>query len=95
VPLEKADEYVGLMKSVAIPDYRAVAGNKGAWCLHRRLGDRTEVKMLTFWTDYEAIAAFAGNPVDRARYYDFDPEFLLEMRETVDHFEIEDDRFIG
>ena len=43
--------------------------------------------MLTFWTDLHAIEAFAGQEVERARYYDFDDEFLLEKAERVRDFE--------
>jgi hypothetical protein len=38
VPATKAEEYLGLMRDVALPDYRSTAGNLGAWCLHRREG---------------------------------------------------------
>ena len=36
--------------------------------------------------------AFAGEEVDRARYYPEDAEFLLEMSERVEHWEVVDDR---
>ncbi len=89
VPKEKAARYLELMAQVALPDYRAVEGNQGAWRLSRDLGDLVEVRMLTFWRDMEAIGAFAGAEVARAKYYDFDADFLVDPPETVDHFEME------
>ena len=82
-----ADAYLALMREVALPDYRATEGNLGAWCLHRAEGDVTHVEMLTLWHDWAAIERFAGTPVDRAKYYDFDPDYLLELEPAVTHFE--------
>lgn len=88
VPLEKSEEYLQRMRQIALPDYKSVGGNLGAWCLHRRDGDLVTVAMLTFWTDLGAIRRFAGTPEDVAKYYDFDAQFLLEMTERVQHFDI-------
>lgn len=87
VPKSKAAEYLRLMQEVALPDYRGVAGNQGAWCLTREVGDCVEFTMLTFWTDIEAIKRFAGADYERAKYYDFDPGFLVEMTPGVQHYE--------
>ena len=86
VPAEKAAAYLDLMRDVAIPDYRKTPGNLGAWALSRREGDVVHVEMLTFWTDMDAIRAFAGEDVERAKYYDFDADYLLEMEPTVRHY---------
>jgi hypothetical protein len=88
VPLDKAADYLQLMTEVAIPDYRAIPGNLGAWCLSREDGGTMTVSMLTFWSDFDAIRRFAGTPIDKAKYYDFDAQFLLEMPERVQHFDV-------
>jgi len=85
---DRAEAYLGLMRDVAIRDYAATPGNLGAWCLHRAEADHVVVQMLTFWTDMDAIARFAGDDVARARYYDFDPDYLIEMPPTVEHYEM-------
>jgi len=90
VPAEKAREYLNLMKQVGLPDYRSTEGNRGAWCLHRRDGDEVHVEMFTFWEDEAAIRRFAGDDLLRAKYYDFDAEFLLELEPEVTHFEVLD-----
>ena len=69
--------------------------------LHRRIGysgprsafpwqegDIVHVEMLTLWRDWQAIERFAGQPLDKAKYYDFDPDFLLELEPAVTHFEV-------
>ena len=90
VPAEKAEAYLELMRSVGLPDYRSTEGNRGAWCFHRRDGDLVHVEMLTFWEDEAAIHRFAGEDVTKAKYYDFDPDYLLEMEPEVTHFEMID-----
>jgi len=34
-PTTKSDEYLNLMRTVALPDYRSTPGNKGAYALRR------------------------------------------------------------
>lgn len=87
VPAAKAAAYLDLMRDVAIPDYSKTPGNLGAWALSRTEGDIVHVEMLTFWTDLAAIRAFAGEDVEKAKYYDFDADYLLEMEPTVRHYE--------
>ena len=88
IPAAKADEYLALMRDVAIPDYRGTAGNRSAWCLHRREGDIMHVEMFTFWEDEAAIRRFAGEDISIAKYYDFDSDFLLELEPNVLHFQV-------
>ena len=88
VPVEKAEHYLRLMAEVGLPDYRSTAGNRGAWCLHRRDGEVVHVEMLTLWEDEAAIRRFAGEQLTKAKYYEFDPGFLLELEEEVLHFEV-------
>jgi heme-degrading monooxygenase HmoA len=88
VSAAKAEEYLQLMKHVGLPDYRSTQGNRGAWCLHRRDGDVVHVEMFTLWDDLDAIRRFAGDELLKAKYYDFDPDFLLEIEPEVTHFEV-------
>jgi hypothetical protein len=88
VPAVKAEEYLRLMEQVGLPDYRSTEGNRGAWCLHRREGDVVHVEMFTFWDDLEAIRRFAGDDLAKAKYYVFDPDFLLELEAEVAHFDV-------
>jgi len=90
VPADKADRYLELMRSVALPDYTATPGNEGAFALRQRRGAETHFLMLTFWTDETAIAAFAGDDIATAKYYDFDREFLLEFEPHATHYELYD-----
>ena len=88
VPAAKMQEYLSLMRNVALPDYLATPGNRGAWCLTRTEGNLTHFEMLTFWQDIEAIKRFAGDDHSKAKYYDFDSNFLLEKEPYVRHFDV-------
>jgi heme-degrading monooxygenase HmoA len=62
----KSDEYLNLMRTVAIPDYRSTPGNKGAYALRRIEGDTAHFLMLTFWESEDAVRAFAGEDISVA-----------------------------
>ena len=91
VPVSKATEYLDLMRRIALPEYLATRGNRGAWCLHRTEADVTHFEMLTFWDDTNAIKRFAGNDYSMAKYYDFDSDYLIEMEPHVRHYEVSSD----
>jgi hypothetical protein len=88
VPISKADEYLGLMRSIALPEYLATLGNRGAWCLSRTEADVTHFEMMTFWDDTDAIKRFAGDDYSLAKYYDFDSDYLVEMETRVRHYDV-------
>jgi heme-degrading monooxygenase HmoA len=88
VPASKGSEYLSLMRKIALPAYLATPGNRAAWCLHRAEGDAEHFQMLTFWDDVEAIKRFAGDDYIMAKYYDFDPGYLIEMEPHVLHYEL-------
>jgi heme-degrading monooxygenase HmoA len=90
VPAGKAEEYLRLMRDLALPDYRSTPGNRGAWCLHRREASIVHVEMFTLWEDEAAIRRFAGGDIEVAKYYGFDAEFLLGMEPRVTHFDVID-----
>jgi heme-degrading monooxygenase HmoA len=88
VPSKKAGPYRAFLNARAIPDYRSVPGNIGAYVLEREEHDVTHFITLTFWQDMEAIRGFAGDRVEVAKYYPEDADFLLEYEPTVTHYEV-------
>jgi heme-degrading monooxygenase HmoA len=88
VAAERAAEYRAYQEEVGPPGYRPVAGIRRIYMLGRDLGGEYEIAMLTFWDSLAAVRAFAGDPVDRARYYERDFDFLIDPPEKVEHFEV-------
>ena len=85
---EKARAYRDFLNARAIPDYRATPGNLGVYLLEREAEDAVHFITLTYWESMEAIEAFAGADVERAKYYPEDREFLLEFEPTVVHYQV-------
>ena len=85
---ENADEYVEYLERTGIPAYRQTPGNRGAFILRRADGDRVEFVTLSFWDSLDAIRGFAGDDVERARYYPEDREYLLELEPNVTHYDV-------
>lgn len=84
-----APEYLRFLRERAVPDYRSVWGNLGVQILHRIEGERAHFLTVTWWKSRAAIAAFAGEDIEVAKYYPEDPHFLLELERTVTHWEVE------
>jgi len=84
----KADEYLAFLQRRALPDYRGTPGNLAAYILRRAEGDITHFLTLTHWESRQAIEAFAGDDIARAKYYAEDSGFLLEFEPTVQHHEL-------
>ena len=82
------EAYVDYVTATGIAAYRRTPGNLGASVACRDLdAERSEIVTLSWWTDLEAIKAFAGPDVDRARYYADDDRYLLTRPETVRHYD--------
>jgi heme-degrading monooxygenase HmoA len=87
----KKAEYVAYARTTGITGYRGTQGNLGAVVAVRDLdADRSEIVTLSWWTSLDAIRAFAGDPVNQARYYPADNEYLLTRPATVIHYESSD-----
>ncbi len=54
----------------------------------RREGKVVHFVFLSLWESREAIRAFAGDDLEKARYYPEDEHFLLELEPTVTHYEV-------
>jgi heme-degrading monooxygenase HmoA len=83
---QNADAYAAFLEARAIPDYRSVPGNLGVQVLRRDESDVTHFLTVTRWTSEEAIRAFAGDDLLKAKYYPEDRGFLLEFEPQVQHY---------
>jgi heme-degrading monooxygenase HmoA len=90
-----ADRYIAYVVETGVADYTATAGNLAVLVLRRDDGDRTEIGTLTLWDSLDAIRAFAGDDVERARFYPQDDEFLVERGERATHYDVAHARGVG
>jgi heme-degrading monooxygenase HmoA len=49
---------------------------------------RVEFVVLSLWESRDAIAAFAGEDIEVARFYPEDDEFLVAREWTCAHYEV-------
>lgn len=87
-PRDKKDAYIAYLERTGLADYAGTPGNRGVYLLTQEKGEEVEFMTLTFWEDWDAIRAFAGEDVERARYYPEDRDFLTRFDATVEHFEV-------
>ena len=82
------EAYSDLLTRLAIPDYRSTQGFRGLTFLRRVGGDEAHFDLITYWENMDVIRNFAGEDLEKAKYYLEDKEFLLEFEEKVRHFEV-------
>jgi len=85
---EQAEEYLHLMRTIALPDYRSIPRNRGAFALYRVDGETAYFVMITHWDSLEAVREFAGEDIEAAKYYDFDVNYLIDRGPVVEHYEL-------
>jgi len=85
---EDTDAYAEYIVGTGIAAYKATPGNQGAYLISRPDGDRTEFLTVSFWRDRDAIAAFAGNDIEKAVFYPEDDRYLIDRETTVRHFTV-------
>ena len=70
-------------ESRAIPDYPAFPETWRCTSFEKKREIRSHFITLTFWESLEAIRASRDDPVDRAKYYPEDRDYLLEFEPKV------------
>ena len=87
VPAGRGDAYAAYLDRTGVRDCRATPGNRGVLVLRCDEPDRTEFVFISLWESMDDIRGFAGEDVERARYYPEDRDFLLSLEPTVRHYE--------
>jgi heme-degrading monooxygenase HmoA len=87
-PAGKADDYVEYLQHTGLADFKATEGNRGFYLLRRIEGERAHFLILSLWDSVASIRQFAGEDIEKARYYAGDADFLLAFEPTVQHYEV-------
>ena len=88
VPTDEAVAYREFLNRRALPDYRSVPGNICVQILERTDEGTTHFVTLTVWESWDSIRGFAGDDIERAKYYPEDYSFLMELEPTVVHYRV-------
>ncbi len=87
-PATKADAYYDYLEASGVKEYRRTTGNRGVYVFRKVTGDRADFVLVSLWDSWDAIRAFAGDDLEKARYFPKDHEFLLEFEPKVTHYEV-------
>lgn len=88
VPRAKGDDYLAYLQATGEREIRGTPGNAGVHILRRDSVDQTDFVFISYWKSIESIRAFAGDVIERARYYPKDEEYLLALEPSVLHYEV-------
>ena len=88
VPAEKADAYAQYLQATGIPELQNTSGNKGVYLLRNIENDVARFVLISLWESLNSIRAFAGDEIERARYYPEDSDYLLELEPAVAHYAV-------
>lgn len=83
-----ADRYLEYLLKTGLREYRETEGNRGTLALRRVIDGRADFLLISFWESDEAIRKFAGDELDRARFYPEDERFLLDGDDRVMHYDV-------
>ena len=84
---EHSDDYLEFLERTGVPDYERIDGNLSIKILRRIEGDVCHFWTVTEWDSIDSIKAFAGEDLEKAKYYPEDKEYLLEFEPTVTNCE--------
>jgi heme-degrading monooxygenase HmoA len=86
---ERADELEPYLRRTGVGEALRTPGNQGALLLRADGCDgHVEFTLLTFWTSWAAITAFAGDDVSKAVLYPEDHAYFTKWDEHVQHLAV-------
>ena len=90
VPVEKAEGYARYLSDGerGVRDYRGTPGNHGAYLMQRTEADRVHFLLISLWESRDAIQVYAGEEIEKARYFPYDLECLIDPEPRVTHYEV-------
>src|SRR5437660_3227455 len=81
-------EYLAYLERTGVRECRETPGNRGVEILSRIVEGHAGFVFISYWESLAAIKAFAGDDIERARYYPEDRAFLEELAAGVKHYEV-------
>ncbi|RNC87087.1 MAG: antibiotic biosynthesis monooxygenase [Winogradskyella sp.] len=86
--LEHSDIYTKIIEERDMPNYRKTHGFVKLSFLKRSDDEFTYFKLLTYWSDLDAITNFTGPNYDEPKFYDDDAQYLVDFPGSVSHYEV-------
>jgi heme-degrading monooxygenase HmoA len=83
-----AAAYQDHLRRATLPALRQIAGYEGGYVLRREAADAVDFLVLTLWTSFDAIRAFAGEDSERAVIPPEAERLLAGYDERAVHYEV-------
>jgi heme-degrading monooxygenase HmoA len=83
-----AEGYAEHFTTSVLEELNELDGFVAAFLLRRRLGDETQIQVITHWDSYDKIRAFAGDDIGGAVVEPAAKHVLTTYETTVEHYEI-------
>jgi heme-degrading monooxygenase HmoA len=83
-----ADEYMVYMYEEGVKKILATQGNLGVQVLRQVHGGIATFMTVSYWSSRDEIRAYAGADIEKPHHLVRDAEYLLELPESVQHFDI-------
>jgi heme-degrading monooxygenase HmoA len=84
----QAEEYARYLYEEGVRRLRATPGNLGVQVFRQARDGVVEFTTISYWESRDAIHAYAGRDIARVHHLPRDPEYLLELEPTVEHFDV-------
>jgi antibiotic biosynthesis monooxygenase (ABM) superfamily enzyme len=84
-----AEAYAGYIEESAMRGARELPGNRGTLVLRRIDGDNAEFVTVLLFDSLDDVTAFAGDEIERARFFPEDDRWLTERDLEVRHYEVD------
>src|SRR5262245_55436432 len=90
VPKAKADAYGAYLSDSdrGVRDYQQQPGSRRVFLCRRAEGDTVRFLLVSLWESRQAIGAYAGEDIEKAQYFPFDLECLVDPDPSVTHWEV-------
>ncbi|MFD9897533.1 hypothetical protein [Mesorhizobium sp. NPDC059025] len=85
-PASRADDYEAYLYAEGLPDLKEYA--VGVQMLRRDRAGESDFVVMSFWKDISSMSRFAGSDPTKIRHLERDEEFLTNLPETVEIFEV-------
>jgi antibiotic biosynthesis monooxygenase (ABM) superfamily enzyme len=84
-----AEAYAAYIEESGVGPARALPGARGSLVLHRIDGDRAEFETIILFDSLDDVRAFAGDELERARFFPEDDRYLVERDLHVTHHSVD------
>jgi len=83
-----AEEYAQYLYEEGVKKLRSTQGNLGVQVFRQVEGGIARFITISYWSSRDEIKAYAGADIEKTHHLPKDPQYLLELPPTVQHFEV-------